>query len=158
MEASLKERELIKKRREENDRIEEINLINYLKEKEKRENLLLEKKKNLQMEKDKILDKINQEKAKEKAEKDYWENLRNELTIERENKKQKIKDLEEKIKRQKLKEDVIQSAIDQMKEKEKRKEEEKKLEEQFKQEMLLKYEKEKNEEKLMNEKKKIKRN
>ena len=156
MEASLKERELIKKRREENDRIEEINLINYLKEKEKRENLLLEKKKNLQMEKDKILDKINKEKAKEKAEKDYWENLRNELTIERENKKQKIKDLEEKIKRQKLKEDVIQSAINQMKEKEKRKEEEKKLEEQFKQEMLLKYEKEKNEEKLMNEKKKLK--
>ena len=36
MEASLKERELIKKRREENDIIEEINLINYLKEKEKR--------------------------------------------------------------------------------------------------------------------------
>ena len=156
MEASLKERELIKKRREENDRIEEINLINYLKEKEKRDNLLLEKKKNLQMKKDKILDKINKEKAKEKAEKDYWENLRNELTIERENKKQKIKDLEEKIKRQKLKEDVIQSAINQMKEKEKRKEEEKKLEEQFKQEMLLKYEKEKNEEKLMNEKKKLK--
>ena len=108
------------------------------------------------MEKDKILDKINKDKAKEKAEKDYWENLRNELTIERENKKQKIKDLEEKIKRQKLKEDVIQSAINQMKEKEKRKEEEKKLEEQFKQEMLLKYEKEKNEEKLMNEKKKLK--
>ena len=44
------------------------------------------------MEKDKILDKINKDKAKEKAEKDYWENIRNELTIERENKKQKIKD------------------------------------------------------------------
>ena len=156
MEATMADREARKKRQEEDDRIEDENLRRYLASKAQRDADVQAKKDALQAERDRIFEKLSKEKARQEAENDYWENVRNELTIEREEKKRKIQDLEEKARRQKLKEDVLASAIAQMKEKEKRKEEEAKLEEEFKKDLALKYEEEAKQEKLMNEKRKQK--
>ena len=156
MEASMADREARKKRQEEDDRIEDENLRRYLASKAQRDADVQAKKDALQAERDRIFEKLSKEKARQEAENDYWENVRNELTIEREERKRKIQDLEEKARRQKLKEEVLASAIAQMKEKEKRKEEEAKLEEEFKKDLALKYEEEAKQEKLMNEKRKQK--
>ena len=156
MEATMADREARKKRQEEDDRIEDENLRRYLASKAQRDADVQAKKDALQAERDRIFEKLSKEKARQEAENDYWENVRNELTIEREERKRKIQDLEEKARRQKLKEDVLASAIAQMKEKERRKEEEAKLEEEFKRDLALKYEEEAKQEKLMNEKRKQK--
>ncbi len=156
MEATIADRENRKRRQEEDERIEEENLRRYLEDKAKRESDIQAKKDALQHQRDKIFEKLSKDKAQEEAEKDYWENVRNELQILRDERKRKIQDLEEKIKRQKLREDVLASAINQMKEKEKRKEEEEKLEEEFKKEQLLLFEEEAKKERLMNEKRKQK--
>ena len=156
MEASIADREARKKRKEEDDRIEDENLRRYLEMKAQRDAGVQAKKDALQAERDRIFDRLSKEKAKQEAENDYWENVRNELAIERENKKRKLQELEDKLKRQKMKEDVLASAIAQMKEKEKRKEEEMRLEEEFKKELAAKFEEEAKQEKLMNEKRKQK--
>jgi hypothetical protein len=156
MEATIADRENRKRRKEEDERIEEENLRRYLADKAQRESDIKAKKDALQAERDRIFDKLSKDKAREEAEKDYWENVRNELQILRDERKRKIQELDDKIKRQKMREDVLASAINQMKEKEKRKEEEKKLEEEFKKEQLKIFEEEGRKERLMNEKRKQK--
>ena len=121
MEASMADREARKKRQEEDERIEDENLRRYLASKAQRDADVQAKKDALQAERDRIFEKLSKEKARQEAENDYWENVRNELANEREERKRKILDLEEKAKRQKLKEEVLASAIAQMKEKEKKK-------------------------------------
>ena len=105
----------------------------------KRENDVNDKKAQIQFEKDKIFEKLCQEEAKRQAERDYWENVRNELHTEQENRKAKLQELAEKEKLQRQKEDIINSAIKQMKLKEENKKKEKEMEEEFKRKLMEKF-------------------
>ena len=116
-----------------------------------RESNIAQKKNELQLQKDKIFNKLCDEEAKRKAEQDYWDNVRTELHEEQEIQRVKQKQQEEDLKRQKMKEDVMNSALNQMKYKAQKKKEEEELDEKLRQKMLEKfaqdekYEKEKQE-------------
>jgi hypothetical protein len=111
----------------------------YYEEIAKRENELNQKKAAAQSEKDKIFDKLCAEKAAQQAEKDYWENVRNELYQLQEAKKDRLKQIEEEQKRQRQKEDMLNSAIEQMKLKALKKKEEQEMEENFKKKLAEKF-------------------
>lgn len=72
----------------------------YYEEIARRDKELLMKKAAIQEEKDKIFDKLSAEENKRQADKEYWENVRNELYIEEMDRRDKIKELEQKEKRQ----------------------------------------------------------
>ena len=129
---SMADREAKKQRDLENDLLEEEQIKKYLSDKAKRESGIKAEKDAIQAEKDRIFKKLSDDNAREKAEKDYWENVRNELQILRDEKKRRLADLEEKEKRRKMREDVINSSLNQLKEKQRKKEEEEKMEEEFK--------------------------
>ena len=91
------------------------------------------------MEKDKIFERLCKEEAIRQAERDYWENVRNDLHTEQENRKAKLELIAEKKKIQKQKEDMLNSAIAQMKIKEEKKKKEKEMEEEFKKKLIEKF-------------------
>ena len=66
----------------------------------KRESEQKAKKQLIQDEKDRIFNKLSEEKRRALAEKEYWENVRNELYLEEQRRKDKIKELEELEKKQ----------------------------------------------------------
>ena len=137
---AYKEKEERKKRELEEERLQKERERKHLENVAKRENDLNDKKMKIQQEKDQIFNKLCLEEAKRQAEKDYWENVRNDLYTEQENLRAKNEEKAEKEKLLKQKEDMLQSAIEQLKRKEdarkKEKEEEnefqKKMKEQFK--------------------------
>ena len=137
--ASMAQREERKRREIEDEILENEEMRKYLEEKAKRESGLKAQKDAIQAEKDRIFKKLSDDNAREKAEKDYWESVRNELQILRDEKKRRLADLEEREKRRKMREDVINSALIQMKEKQKKKEDEAKMEEIFKKELKEQY-------------------
>lgn len=51
-------------------------------------------------EKNRIFEKLSQEQERKQAEKDYWENVRNELYIEEGEKRERIKEMQEREKKQ----------------------------------------------------------
>ena len=87
--------------------------------------------------KDKIFNQLCEQEAQRQAEKDYWENVRNELYLEQGNKKRKMEEQAEKEKRERQKEEMMASALlhkkikeeNKIKEQEKEKEFNKKIEE-----------------------------
>ena len=137
---AYKEKEERRQRELEEERLQKERERKHQENVEKRENDLNDKKMQIQQEKDKIFNKLCEEEAKRQAEKDYWENVRNDLYTEQENLRAKNEEKAEKEKLLKQKEDMLQSAIEQLKRKEdarkKEKEEEnefqKKMKEQFK--------------------------
>ena len=137
--ATMAEREARKRRELEDEILENAQMKKYLDEKAKRESGIKAQKDAIQAEKDRIFKKLSEDNAREKAEKDYWENVRNELQILRDEKKRRLADLEEREKRRKMREDVINSALIQMKEKQKKKEDEAKMEEEFKKQLKEQY-------------------
>ena len=137
--ASMAQREERKRREIEDEILENEEMRKYLEEKAKRESGIKAQKDAIQAEKDRIFKKLSDDNAREKAEKDYWESVRNELQILRDEKKRRLADLEEREKRRKMREDVINSALIQMKEKQKKKEDEAKMEEIFKKELKEQY-------------------
>ena len=114
------------------------------------------KKAAIQEEKDRIFNKLSAEKAAAEAEKDYWENVRNELYLLKEEKKNRLKELEEQLRRQKLKEEVLNSAIEQMKFKAAKKAEEEAMEAEFKKLMEQKFKEDEEKERLYNYNRKLK--
>ena len=100
MEESYKEKE--------ERRLKQKEMEKQLKEKEreyfesvaKRESEQKAKKQLIQDEKDRIFNKLSEEKRRALAEKEYWENVRNELYLEEQRRKDKIKELEELEKKQ----------------------------------------------------------
>lgn len=72
----------------------------YFEELARRDKELAMKKAAIQEEKDKIFEKLSAEENKRQADKEYWENVRNELYVEEMDRREKIKELEEKEKRQ----------------------------------------------------------
>ena len=139
MENAYAEKNARKQREKEEDRIQKEKERKYHEEVQKREDELNNKKAAMQFEKDKIFEQLCQQEAQRQAERDYWENVRNELYVEQENHKAKLKELEEKEKKQKQKEDLLASAIEQMKYKEKRKKEEQEMEAEFKKKLMEQY-------------------
>ena len=136
MENAYAEKDARMQRQKEEDRLQKERERKYHEEVQKREDELNSKKAAIQFEKDKIFEQLCQKEAQRQAERDYWENVRNELYVEQENHKAKLKELEEKEKRQKQKEDLLASAIEQMKYKEKRKKEEQEMEAEFKRKLM----------------------
>ena len=139
MESAYAEKDARKERQKEEDRLQKERERKYHEDVQKREDELNSKKAAIQFEKDKIFEQLCQQEAQRQAERDYWENVRNELYVEQENHKAKLKELEEKEKRQKQKEDLLASAIEQMKYKEKRKKEEQEMEAEFKRRLMQQY-------------------
>ena len=139
METAYAEKDARKERQKEEDRLQKERERKYHEDVQKREDELKNKKAEIQFEKDKIFEQLCQQEAQRQAERDYWENVRNELYVEQENHKAKLKELEEKEKRQKQKEDLLASAIEQMKYKEKRKKEEQEMEAEFKRRLMQQY-------------------
>jgi hypothetical protein len=109
----------------------------------------------IQEEKDRIFNKLSAEKAASEAEKDYWENVRNELYLLKEEKKNRLRELEEQQRRQKQKEDILNMAIEQMKLKAAKKAEEDAMEEEFKKQLEQKYREDEEKERLYNYNRKL---
>jgi hypothetical protein len=89
-----------KQQHKEDERLQKEKERQYFEELARREKDQLMKKAAKQEEKDKIFDKLSAEAEKKQAEKDYWENVRNELYIEEQNRRDKIKELQELEKKQ----------------------------------------------------------
>ena len=139
MKSAYAEKEEKKRKAKEDERLQKERERQHQQLVAKRENDFNDKKAQIQFEKDKIFEKLCQEEAKRQAERDYWENVRNELHTEQENRKAKLQELAEKEKLQRQKEDIINSAIKQMKLKEENKKKEKEMEEEFKRKLMEKF-------------------
>ena len=94
------EKERTKAQQLEEERIQKEKERQYFEELSRREREQKEKKIMVQFEKDKIFEKLSLEAAKSQAEKEYWESVRNDLYWEETAKREKIKELQEKEKRQ----------------------------------------------------------
>ena len=139
MENSYAEKKAQKLKEKEADLLQKERERKYQEDIAKREEEINKKKEAIKFEKDKIFERLCQQEAKRQAERDYWENVRNELYVEQSNYKQKMKELEEKEKKQKQKEELLASAIEQMKYKEQRKKEEQEMEAEFKKKLMEQY-------------------
>ena len=139
MENSYAEKKAQKEKEKEEDLLQKERERKYQEDMAKREEDLKNKKAAIKFEKDKIFEQLCEQEAKRQAERDYWENVRNELYVEQNNQREKLKELEEKEKRQRQKEELLASAIEQMKYKEQRKKEEQEMETEFKKKLMQQY-------------------
>ena len=139
MQNAYKERDLLKQKELENDKKQDEAIKKYHESVALREKNVAQKKNDLQKQKDKIFNKLCEEEAKRKAEQDYWDTVRSELHMEQDLKKNKLKEKEEEEKRQKMKDDVINSALKQMQFKEMKKKEEEANDAKYKEKLLEKY-------------------
>ena len=89
MQNAYKERDLIKQKEKENDKLQEESIKKYQESVALREKNVAKKKNDLQKQKDKIFNKLCEEEAKRKAEQDYWDTVRSELHREQDLKKTK---------------------------------------------------------------------
>ena len=139
MQNAYKERDIIKQKEAEKEKLQEEAIQKYHESVALREKHVAQKKNDLQKQKDKIFNKLCEEEAKRKAEQDYWDTVRSELHMEQDYKKTKLKEKEEEEKRQKVKDDVINSALKQMQFKEMKKKEEEANDAAFREKLLEKY-------------------
>ena len=139
MQNAYKERDIIKQKEAEKEKLQEEAIQKYHESVALREKHVAQKKNDLQKQKDKIFNKLCEEEAKRKAEQDYWDTVRSELHMEQDYKKTKLKEKEEEEKRQKMKDDVISSALKQMQFKEMKKKEEEANDAAFREKLLEKY-------------------
>ena len=139
MQNAFKERDIVKKKERELDKKQDEDIKKYNEEIKRRKENLIKKQNDLQAIKDKIFNKLCDEEAKRKAEQDYWDNIRADLHVEQDLKKMKDKQKEEEEKRNKMREDVLNSALEQMKIKAQKKKEEEELDEKFRKQLLEKY-------------------
>ena len=121
MENAYAEKKAQKQKEKEEDLLQKEKERKYQEDVAKREEELKNKKAAIKFEKDKIFEQLCEQEAKRQAERDYWENVRNELYVEQNELKEKMKELEEKEKKQKQKEELLANAIEQMKYKEQKK-------------------------------------
>ena len=145
MENAYKEKAERKKKEKEDEKKQQAAERKYFEDKANQENEFNKKKEEIQNLKDIRFNELCNQAAQEAANKEYWENVRNELYLEQENQKNKLAELKEKEKKQRQKEELLASAIKQFKEKEEIKKKEKEMEAQFKKQLMEQYE---NDEKL----------
>ena len=136
---AYKEKEERKRREMEEEKLQRERERQHQENVEKRESDLNDKKAQIQQEKDKIFNKLCQEEAKRQAEKDYWENVRNDLYTEQENLRAKNEEKAEKEKLLRQKEEMQQSALEQMKRKEDIRKREKEEENELQRRMIEKF-------------------
>ena len=136
---AYKEKEEKKRKELEEEQLQKERERKHLETVAKRESDLNDKKAHIQQEKDKIFNKLCLEEAKRQAEKDYWESVRNDLYTEQENLRAKNEEKAEKEKLLKQKEEMLQSAIEQMKRKEEIKRKEKEEENDIQRRMIEKF-------------------
>ena len=139
MQNAYKERDLIKQKEKENDKMQDLAIQKYHESVALREKNVAQKKDDLQKQKDKIFNKLCEEEAKRKAEQEYWDTVRSELHREQDFQKTKLKAKEEEEKRQKMRDDVINSALKQMQFKEMKKKEEEANDAIYREKLLEKY-------------------
>ena len=156
MDNAYAEKAEMKRKQKEEEELRKAQERKYHEEVAKREQEQAQKQKAIQDEKDKIFEKLCAEKARQQAEKDYWEDVRNQLHDEENARLNKIKELEEQEKQQKQKEEMLQWAILQMQKKEEKKKEEEKIENEIKQKMLAKFAEDDRQEQLNLERRKQK--
>ena len=100
-----------KRKEKEDEMLEKEKERKYLEDMKKREDEFKGKKEKIQLEKDKIFNQLCEQEAQRQAEKDYWENVRNELYLEQGNKKRKMAEQAEKEKKERQKEEMMASAL-----------------------------------------------
>ena len=101
MYAAYDEKEKQKQQLKENDRMEKEKERRYFEELQIRGNKQKAIKAAKDEEKNKIFEKLSIEQERRQSEKDYWENVRNELYVEELNRREKIKNIMEMEKKQK---------------------------------------------------------
>ena len=145
------------KRKEKEDEImEKERERKYLEDMQKRENEFKGQKAKIQLQKDKIFNQLCEQEAQRQAEKDYWENVRNELYLEQGNKKRKMEEQAEKEKKERQKQEMIESALLCKKIKEENKIKEQEKEKEFRVKYLEKIKEEEELDKLNAQKRKQK--
>lgn len=99
---AYEDKENRKRQMKEEERLQKEKEKQYFEEVARRDKELQMKKAAAQEEKDRIFDRLAAEAEKKQAEKDYWENVRNELYVEEQRRKDKIKELQDLEKKQRL--------------------------------------------------------
>ena len=127
-----------KRKEKEDDILEKEKERKYQEDMQKREEEFKGQKAKIQQQKDKIFNQLCEQEAQRQAEKDYWENVRNELYVEQGNKKRKMEEIAEKEKKERQKEEMIASALLHKKVKEENKIKEQELEKEFRKKYLEK--------------------
>ena len=94
MENAYAEKKAQKLREKELDLLDKEKERKYQEEMAKREEELNKKKAAIKFEKDKIFEQLCEQEAKRQAERDYWENVRNELYVEQREHQQKLTKIE----------------------------------------------------------------
>jgi hypothetical protein len=125
-----------KRKEKEDEMLEKEKERKYLEDMKKREDEFKGKKEKIQLEKDKIFNQLCEQEAQRQAEKDYWENVRNELYLEQGNKKRKMEEKAEKEKKERQKEEMMASALLHKKVKEENKLKELEQEKEFRKKYL----------------------
>ena len=120
-----------KRKAKEDEIMEKEKERKYLEDMQKREDEFKGQKAKIQLQKDKIFNQLCEQEAQRQAEKDYWENVRNELYLEQGNKKRKMAEQAEKDKKERQKEEMKASALLHQKIKEENKIKEKEHEKEF---------------------------
>ena len=100
-----------KRKEKEDELLEKEKERKHQEELQKREDEFKGQKAKIQQQKDLIFNQLCEQEAKRQAEKDYWENVRNELYLEQGNKKLKMEEKAEKEKKERQKEEMMASAL-----------------------------------------------
>jgi hypothetical protein len=100
MHEAYEEKTQRKQQSKEDERLQKEKERQYFEEVAKREREQQAKRAIMQEEKDRIFEKLTADAERKQAEKDYWETVRNDLHIEEQNRRDKIKGLQEMEKRQ----------------------------------------------------------
>ena len=111
MENAYKEKAERKQKEKEDEEKQKAAERKYFEDKEKQENEFNKKKEEIQNLKDLRFNELCNQAAQEAANKEYWENVRNELYLEQGNKKRKMAEQAEKDKKERQKEEMKASAL-----------------------------------------------
>ena len=125
-----------KRKEKEDELLEKEKERKHQEELQKRADEFKGQKAKIQQQKDKIFNQLCEQEAKRQAEKDYWENVRNELYLEQGNKKLKMEEKPEKEKKERQKEEMMASALLHKKVKEENKLKELEQEKEFRKKYL----------------------
>ena len=125
-----------KRKEKEDELLEKEKERKHQEELQKRADEFKGQKAKIQQQKDKIFNQLCEQEAKRQAEKDYWENVRNELYLEQGNKKLKMEEKAEKEKKERQKEEMMASALLHKKVKEENKLKELEQEKEFRKKYL----------------------
>ena len=145
-----------KRKEKEDELLEKEKERKHQEELQKREDEFKGQKAKIQQQKDLIFNQLCEQEAKRQAEKDYWENVRNELYLEQGNKKLKMEEKAEKEKKERQKEEMMASALLHKKVKEENKLKELEQEKEFRKRYLEKIKEEEELDKLNLQKRKQK--